>query len=76
MSCPNLEYLDSDESNESDKEESNKLGSESGSIGTYGTGLGGLLGGVEFPVGVMLPGNDLPFNGDGGSLFPSVHLGL
>ena len=35
----------------------------------YGTGLSGLLCGVEFTVGVTLDGNVWPFDGNGGSLF-------
>ena len=66
MRHPSLEYLDSDESDESNEEESEKLGSVSGLIGTCGTGLGGLLHGVEFPVGVTLAGDGWPFDGDGG----------
>ena len=44
-----LEYLSSDESDESDEGESKNLGSESGSAGTFGTGLGGLMHGVGLP---------------------------
>ena len=36
-----------------DEEEYDKLRSESGSAGTFGTGLGGLLHGLGFPLGVM-----------------------
>ena len=58
----------SDESDKSDEKESNKLGSESGSFGTYGNGFGGFLREVEFPVGVTLAGNHWPFDGDGDPL--------
>ena len=44
----------SDESDEPDKEESDKPGSESGSDSKFGTVLGGLLCGVGFPLGVTL----------------------
>ena len=47
-----LEYSPSGESDESDKEESDKLGSESGSVGTFGAGFDGLLRIVGFPLGV------------------------
>ena len=42
--------MPSDESDEYEKEESDKLGSESGSAGTFGVGFGGLLRGVGFPL--------------------------
>ena len=61
-----LEYLDSDESDESNEEESEKRGYVSGLIGTRGTVLGGLLHGVDFPVGVTLAGDGWPFDGVGG----------
>ena len=51
----------------SDKEEYDKLGSESGSAGTLGTGLGGLLRGVRFTLGVTLSANK-SCGGDWGSL--------
>ena len=57
------------ESNESDdffKEESDELGSESGSFGMSGTCLGGLLHDAAFYVGVTPVGGDWPFNGVGG----------
>ena len=44
--------------------------SESGSIGTYGTSLNGLLHGVEFSIGVTLSRNDWSYDGDGGYFFP------
>ena len=34
----------------------------------YGTGLCGLLRAVEFPVGVMLAGDNYPYYGYGGSI--------
>ena len=46
--------MSSEESDESDKEESDKPGSESGSDGTFSTGLCGLLRGVVFPIGVTI----------------------
>ena len=57
------QYYDSDDSGE---EEYDKLGSESGSFCTCGTGLGGLLHDIEFTVGVTLAGYDGPFDGGGG----------
>ena len=36
----------------------------------YGTGLVGLLCGVEFSVGVTLADDDWPYDGFGGSFFP------
>ena len=51
-----MSSIDLDESN---KEESNKLGSESGSAGKFGTGLGGLLRGVELPLDVTLSADEL-----------------
>ena len=63
-----LEHAGSDESDESNKEEYKKLGSKSGSFGTCGTCLGGLLSGEEFPVGVILAVLDGSFGGDGGGV--------
>ena len=57
----------SDESDNSDKGESDELGSESGSSGTYFTGLGGLFHGLLFTFYVTLSA-DKSFNGDRGSL--------
>ena len=58
-----------DKSNESEKEESEKLGSESASAGTFGTGLSGLLCGIGLTWGVTL--SDIySCNGDGVSLVP------
>ena len=68
--CPPLGYPESDESYESDKEESNELGSESGSYGTFSNGLGGLLYGVGFTVGMKLTVDDFSCYGDGRSLDP------
>ena len=45
-----LEYSPSDESDGYDIGEFDKLGSESGSAGTFITGFGGLLHGVGFPL--------------------------
>ena len=53
----------SDESNDSDEEEYKKPGSESGSAGTYGTGLGVLLHGVGFPLGVTLYSDESLYGG-------------
>ena len=50
-----------------DKEESDKLGSKCGSVGTFGTGLGGLLRGIGFTVGVTLSAYE-SYNGDRSSL--------
>ena len=64
----------SNESDDSDQEESEKLGSESGSARTYGTRLGGFLRGLGFPLGVMVS-TDESRNGDGGLLkFPTKIL--
>ena len=54
-------------SDESDEEESEKLGSESGLSGTFGTRFGGLSRGSVLPLGVTLSADD-SFDGDGGSL--------
>ena len=62
-----LEYLSSDESDESDKEESYELGYESGSAGKFDTGLGGLLNGLGLPLGVTLSSGE-SCDGDEGSL--------
>ena len=62
LCCIRLEYLESDQSDEPEKEESKELGSESGSFGTCITGLGGFLRGIEFPVDVTLAGNDRRIN--------------
>ena len=43
-----------DESDEFDKEESDKPGSGSGLAGTFGTRMGGLLRGVGLPLGLTL----------------------
>ena len=59
--------MSSDESDESEKEESDGLGPESRSAGTYGTGLGGLSLGVGIPLGVTLSSDD-SCGGDGRSL--------
>ena len=53
-----LQYLSSDELEESDKEESDELGSESGLSCTFGTGLGGLLHAVGFYLGVTLSADE------------------
>ena len=62
LKCPEL-----DESDESNKEKSNELGSESGSFGTCGDCLGGFLSDVLFVVGGNPIDYDWPFNGGGGS---------
>ena len=46
--------MTSDELDESDEEESDKLGSEYGSVGAFSTGLGGLLCVVGFPLSVTI----------------------
>ena len=58
-----------DESEEYDEEEYDKPGSESGSAGTLGTVLGGLLHGVGLPLGVMIS-SDEPRDSDAGSIAP------
>ena len=64
-----------DESDDYDEGEYGKLGSESVSAGMYGTGLGGLLRGLGFPLGVTLF-SDQSCDGDGGSLvFPYKNVG-
>ena len=50
--CICLDYLSSDESDVSDKEEYDELGSKSGSAGKFVNGLGGFFCGVVFPSGV------------------------
>ena len=60
-------YLLSDESEESDKEDSEKPGSESGSAGMFGTGLGELLSGIVFTWGVTIYAEKSCY-GNGGSL--------
>ena len=58
-----------DDSDESDEEESEELGSGSGSAGAFGTGLGGLLRDVGFPLDVTLS-SDESCDGERGSLVP------
>ena len=53
-----LEYSPTDESDEFDEEESDKLGSESRSYGTFGTVLVGLLRGVGFSLDVTISVDD------------------
>ena len=65
--CLCLEYLSSDESDESYKEEYEKLGSESGSYSMFGNGLGWLLHGVGLHLGVTFSADE-SCDGDGGSL--------
>ena len=57
----------SDKSDGFNKEKSDKLRSKYGSGGMFSTGLGGLLHGVGFPLGVTLSDDD-SCDGDGGSL--------
>ena len=64
-----LEYLLSDESDESDKLEYDELVSKYGSAGTFGTGLGGLLRGVGLSLGVTLSAGE-SCDSDRGSLVP------
>ena len=64
-----LEYSFLDESDGYNEGESDKLGSEYGSPGMFGTGLGGLLLIVGFPLGVTLS-SDETFYGVRGSLGP------
>ena len=56
----------SDESDDSDKEEYDKLGSESGSACTHSTGLGGLLCGLGINLGVTISADE-SWDGDRGS---------
>ena len=63
-----------DESDDSEIGESDKLGSESRSAGTFGNGLGGLLCGKVFPLGVTIY-DDESCGGDGGPLaLPLVNI--
>ena len=65
----------SDESDDSDEEESDKLGSESGSDGTCGTGLGGFTRILGFALGIKLSADE-SCDGDRGSLaFPNENIG-
>ena len=65
----------SDESYDSDKEEYEKLGSESGSAGRYGTGLGGLLCILVIRLVVTLYADNL-CDSDGGLLaLPYKNIG-
>ena len=57
----------SDDSNESNEEEFDKLEYESGSYGTFSPELGGLLRGVGFSLGVTLSADEA-WAGDKGSL--------
>ena len=59
--------MSSDESDHSNKEEYDELGSESGLAGTFGNGLGRLLRGLGIPLGVTLSADE-SYDGDGGSL--------
>ena len=61
-------------SEQSNKEEYEEIGFESGSVGMFDTRLGGLLGGVRLPLGVT-PSTEKSFNGDWGSLdVPQVNI--
>ena len=55
------------ESDGSNEEESDKLGSESESAGTFSAKFGGLLCGVGFPLGVTISAYE-SCDGDGGPL--------
>ena len=59
-----------DESDYSDEEEYDRLGSESGSAGTFGTGLGGLPRGLGFPLGVTLSADESCGDGRGSLAIP------
>ena len=48
----------SDESDDSDEEKYDELGSESRSAGTSGTRLGGFLRGLGFPLGVTISADE------------------
>ena len=65
--CLCLESSSYDDLDESDEGESNEFGSEYGSVGTYGTLLGGLLSGLVIPFCVALS-DDESYDGDRGSL--------
>ena len=56
----------SDESDDSDVEEHDKLGSASGSPGTYCNGLDGFLLDLGIPLSVMISADE-SCDGDGGS---------
>ena len=63
------------ESDDSDEEKSDKIGSEYGSDITYGTGLGGLLRGLVFPLGISLSADE-SCDGDRGLLaLPYKNIG-
>ena len=62
---PHLFYSLSDELDDSDVEEYDNIGSESGSAGMLGTGLVGVLRGVVLTLGVTLSA-EKSCNGDGG----------
>ena len=65
----------SDESDESNEEEYEKIGSESGSACRFGTVLEGLLCGLRFPLGVTIYDYE-SFDGGGGSLaLPYKNIG-
>ena len=61
--CLHLEFLSSDELDESDEEESDELASEYRSAGSLDTVLGGLLRDIGLRVGVTLSYSDL-YDGD------------
>ena len=63
-----LEYLSCNESDELGEEESDRLGSESGSAGIFGTVFGGLLHGIGLTSGVTFFADE-SCDGDGGSIF-------
>ena len=58
MCYPRLEWLLSDESNDSYKKEYDEPGSESVSAGIFVNGLNGLLHGVWFTLGVTTSSDD------------------
>ena len=53
-----LYHSPSDESEESDKEESEKLGYESGSVGMFGAGFGSFSRDVGLPLGITLSADE------------------
>ena len=57
----------SDESDDSDEQEPEKLGSESGPAGTFDNGWGGLSRGLGFPLGFTIY-DDESCDSDGESL--------
>ena len=68
-----FEWSSFDESNEPYEDKSDKLGYESGSAGTFATGLDGLLRAVGLPLCVTFSGDD-SCGDDSDSLVPQVNI--